>query len=91
MSKKIGRNEPCPCGSGKKYKHCCMRAELLKDSTASQGRAPLQSSGLDAPKIKAYLESHNVTPLLDYLTALQLNPVNNGKNLRFEHLGQLAV
>ena len=21
--KKIGRNEPCPCGSGKKYKNCC--------------------------------------------------------------------
>ncbi|MDC3025015.1 SEC-C metal-binding domain-containing protein [Candidatus Pelagibacter sp.] len=21
--KKIGRNEPCYCGSGKKYKHCC--------------------------------------------------------------------
>ncbi|WP_248295543.1 SEC-C metal-binding domain-containing protein, partial [Paraburkholderia sp. UYCP14C] len=21
---KIGRNEPCPCGSGRKYKHCCM-------------------------------------------------------------------
>ena len=20
--KKIGRNDPCPCGSGKKYKHC---------------------------------------------------------------------
>jgi len=20
---KIGRNKPCPCGSGKKYKHCC--------------------------------------------------------------------
>ena len=20
---KIGRNDPCPCGSGKKYKHCC--------------------------------------------------------------------
>jgi SWIM/SEC-C metal-binding protein len=20
----IGRNEPCPCGSGKKYKHCCL-------------------------------------------------------------------
>lgn len=24
-SKKIGRNDPCPCGSGKKYKHCCMK------------------------------------------------------------------
>ena len=22
-SKKVGRNEKCPCGSGKKYKHCC--------------------------------------------------------------------
>lgn len=22
---KVGRNEPCPCGSGKKYKKCCMR------------------------------------------------------------------
>ena len=24
--KKIGRNEPCPCGSGKKYKNCCGKA-----------------------------------------------------------------
>ncbi len=23
VSKKIGRNDPCPCGSGKKYKQCC--------------------------------------------------------------------
>ena len=22
--RKIGRNEPCPCGSGRKYKHCCL-------------------------------------------------------------------
>ncbi len=21
--KKLSRNAPCPCGSGKKYKHCC--------------------------------------------------------------------
>lgn len=26
---KIGRNDPCPCGSGKKYKKCC----LLKKDT----------------------------------------------------------
>jgi preprotein translocase subunit SecA len=24
-SDKIGRNDPCPCGSGKKYKKCCMK------------------------------------------------------------------
>ena len=22
---KVGRNDPCPCGSGKKYKNCCGR------------------------------------------------------------------
>ncbi|MGO8698708.1 MAG: SEC-C metal-binding domain-containing protein [Limisphaerales bacterium] len=21
----MGRNEPCPCGRGKKFKHCCLR------------------------------------------------------------------
>jgi hypothetical protein len=26
---KIGRNEPCPCGSGKKYKRCCLAEEQL--------------------------------------------------------------
>ena len=29
MKTKIGRNDPCPCGSGKKYKKCCMgKAEM---------------------------------------------------------------
>ena len=27
IHKKIGRNDPCPCGSGKKYKFCCLRNE----------------------------------------------------------------
>jgi hypothetical protein len=26
---KIGRNDPCPCGSGKKYKHCCLQSSTL--------------------------------------------------------------
>jgi hypothetical protein len=25
-SRRVGRNDPCPCGSGRKYKHCCLRA-----------------------------------------------------------------
>lgn len=28
ISNKIGRNEPCPCGSGKKYKRCCGGATI---------------------------------------------------------------
>jgi len=27
MTKKFGRNDPCPCGSGQKYKYCCMRKD----------------------------------------------------------------
>jgi len=25
VNEKVGRNDPCPCGSGKKYKNCCMK------------------------------------------------------------------
>ena len=25
VQQKVGRNQPCPCGSGKKFKHCCGR------------------------------------------------------------------
>jgi hypothetical protein len=27
---KVGRNDPCPCGSGKKYKKCCLEADKLR-------------------------------------------------------------
>ena len=29
-SDKVGRNDPCPCGSGKKYKNCCGRPKGVK-------------------------------------------------------------
>ena len=40
--KKPGRNDPCPCGSGKKYKQCCLRAEenrLANDRSEAVPRA----------------------------------------------------
>lgn len=91
MTKKIGRNDPCPCGSGKKYKHCCLISESAGFGSDMASRALLQSSGLNVPKIKAYLEKHDGAPIMDYLIALQLNPQNHGKNLRIEHLSQLTV
>lgn len=33
MTTKIGRNDPCPCGSGKKYKKCCMILADIIDPT----------------------------------------------------------
>jgi hypothetical protein len=32
----VGRNEPCPCGSGRKYKHCCLAKD---EARARQARA----------------------------------------------------
>jgi preprotein translocase subunit SecA len=32
LAKKVGRNDPCPCGSGKKFKACCMRRQAAADT-----------------------------------------------------------
>ncbi|RLA43860.1 MAG: hypothetical protein DRR42_21180, partial [Gammaproteobacteria bacterium] len=32
---KTGRNDPCPCGSGKKYKHCCLGTPGDRESRGS--------------------------------------------------------
>jgi hypothetical protein len=28
---KVGRNDPCPCGSGKKYKKCCLATDEARE------------------------------------------------------------
>ena len=38
MNKKIGRNDPCPCGSGKKYKQCCLNSAAAATSSTSLGK-----------------------------------------------------
>ena len=49
MTKKVGRNDPCPCGSGKKYKKCC--EERLGPKRKFQ--ASVISSGSDGLQGKA--------------------------------------
>ena len=34
METKIGRNDPCPCGSGKKYKLCCLGGRLMPNEAS---------------------------------------------------------
>ncbi|MDA0791886.1 MAG: SEC-C metal-binding domain-containing protein [Proteobacteria bacterium] len=58
---KIGRNDPCPCGSGKKYKRCCM----AKDDAAARSVAdPLEA-------FRAELEAKLATADLPGLQAAQ--------------------
>jgi uncharacterized protein len=43
MSEKPGRNDPCPCGSGKKYKSCCFSKDI-------PGKKKFKASLLSRPK-----------------------------------------
>jgi hypothetical protein len=47
----IGRNEPCSCGSGKKFKHCCLRAHDQEDSIRVRLRS---AEGVLVPALFAY-------------------------------------
>ncbi|MGH6681278.1 MAG: SEC-C metal-binding domain-containing protein, partial [Bradyrhizobium sp.] len=42
---KIGRNEPCPCGSGRKYKQCCLAKDEAAASAARAAQAPTRRPG----------------------------------------------
>ncbi len=42
MNAKIGRNDPCPCGSGEKYKYCCMRKDRQRQRGAGSQPASQQ-------------------------------------------------
>lgn len=58
-SARPGRNEPCHCGSGRKYKHCCLdkdnteaaaaRAKTYAESAAQGGDSPA-AAPVRAPK-----------------------------------------
>ena len=87
MTKKVGRNDPCPCGSGKKYKQCCMRNEVfsLRNSVVPHVYEDTDS------RLYEYLQDHDSSQLLSYIMALQLNPANHGKNLRYERIAKAAV
>lgn len=52
---KIGRNSPCPCGSGRKYKHCCLSKDEDSARTAvrleeNTTRFLLSQNGFDSPE-----------------------------------------
>ena len=50
--KKISRNDPCPCGSGKKYKHCCYKDDLGVGSVQRQPQYPIGTVAMYGPDDK---------------------------------------
>ena len=48
-----GRNEPCHCGSGRKYKHCCLAKDEKKAATARAKAAKAEAATATAPAEEA--------------------------------------
>jgi hypothetical protein len=57
---KPGRNDPCPCGSGKKYKHCCLNAEANRTANDRSEAVPRAIQWLLAKYGKAVNEALDV-------------------------------
>ena len=55
MNLKAGRNEPCPCGSGKKYKKCCMKTQEIKENAERKLREKILEFSRE-PLFKAEFE-----------------------------------
>lgn len=47
MNRKIGRNDPCFCGSGKKYKNCCMNKKEEVAKYTPQGKRKFKAKVLN--------------------------------------------
>lgn len=78
MSKKVGRNDPCPCNSGKKFKKCCINKGIT------------HTAPKEAPKTHP-LTDFNQEFLLDWFGTASLLPENHGKNIRLELLIREAI
>jgi tetratricopeptide (TPR) repeat protein len=79
---KTGRNDACPCGSGKKYKHCC----LDKDRAAQLAPAATKRPQLDAQRahLAALLEESRA----DLLESQALDAASNAV-VDLVHAGRL--
>ena len=51
---KIGRNDPCACGSGKKYKKCCMASDETAARPAQPAAVPVRR-----PSLANYFQEHD--------------------------------
>jgi len=84
---KIGRNEPCPCGSGKKYKQCCLAADEAARTAAMQ--PPPRRSGMvgyllgEDDALDELTEASNAVPEL--IRAGKLDEAERAAHALIEH------
>ena len=55
-TKRIGRNESCYCGSGRKFKQCCYRRERISSSLLQAEGSSLRPVWREPPSLRTYVE-----------------------------------
>lgn len=76
MPVKTGRNDPCPCGSGKKYKHCCLPQDqaVEHDKLARAAAAAAEEAAARErerqDRIKALDDAHELAEASNAVIAL---------------------
>jgi len=65
LENKVGRNAPCPCGSGKKYKQCCIAKERATDVERANHREGVA-------KALAWINVHHKAALDDWVEQVWL-------------------
>ncbi len=81
QSVKVGRNDPCPCGSGKKYKKCC------------QGSTQAGASLVDAQtlsSLRGHDFDHRLIPQLEAFADRELHSRHRGADQRFQDAAAAA-
>ncbi|MBI5477690.1 MAG: SEC-C domain-containing protein [Deltaproteobacteria bacterium] len=82
MESRPGRNQPCPCGSGKKYKRCCLAA----DDEARRARAAAQPA---PPEAQARLSERELLTAFAEAARVVASRDTAALQARLERLGRL--
>lgn len=89
-TKSPGRNDPCPCGSGKKYKKCCLNSAQRVSPSVPSDTAALFSQAQNFFQQQNYLQASNL-----YRQIIELNPKHadaiHYRGLSLIQLGQVDL
>jgi tetratricopeptide (TPR) repeat protein len=80
---KIGRNDPCPCGSGQKYKRCCLPRDEAA-AAAERAAAPTRDDAAAMPPFEILSEDDG----LDEASNVVIDLIDAGRLDEAEHAAQ---
>jgi len=83
---KSGRNDPCPCGSGQKYKRCCLPRDQAAERAAAANRAAALAREAESSRTYAALDADDDG--LDEASNRVIDLIHAGRLDEAEHAAQ---